>query len=124
MNCHASSERYPNEESMAAWKQMRQARWKRVAVVASLWVVLATSLVSIIQNFIAFGVCLMVSFATLAFVSRIQKKHYYAIPHSRDPQGQHRCIFCGHRGIFLKSQDRANRTHNHCSRCEELLFTE
>jgi predicted RNA-binding Zn-ribbon protein involved in translation (DUF1610 family) len=42
---------------------------------------------------------------------------YYTVPGSRDADGEHRCISCGHRGIYRKGEYRSNTVEAHCSKC-------
>lgn len=49
---------------------------------------------------------------------------YYSITGSTDQDGQHRCIFCGHKGIFRQGQYRSNATYASCSKCKTSLFVE
>jgi hypothetical protein len=49
---------------------------------------------------------------------------YYLVPGSRDASGEHRCIHCGHRGIFRKGQYKSNEVEANCSKCSRNLWTE
>ncbi len=53
----------------------------------------------------------------------LSEKDYYSIPYSRDAGGSHRCIFCGHRGIWKSTVYQTNTVVSKCSKCQELLFT-
>ena len=46
---------------------------------------------------------------------------YYQFSHSRF-NGQHRCIFCGHSGIYKKGVYASSRVDHNCSKCGEELF--
>jgi predicted nucleic acid-binding Zn-ribbon protein len=50
-------------------------------------------------------------------------EQYYSLPGSRDAHGKHRCIHCGHIGIFNKGEYATNNKHSGCSKCEAHLFT-
>lgn len=49
---------------------------------------------------------------------------YYSIPGSRDSTGEHRCIHCGHRGIYRHGQYKSNTKYADCSKCKANLWTE
>lgn len=48
---------------------------------------------------------------------------YYSIPGSKDSNGEHRCIHCGHRGIYRHGEYKTNNEHAKCSKCKEHLWT-
>lgn len=47
---------------------------------------------------------------------------YYRIPGSRDADGEHRCIHCGHRGIHHHGEYRSNEKFADCSKCKTNLW--
>lgn len=49
---------------------------------------------------------------------------YYRIPGSAYPNGDHRCIFCGNKGIWRQGEYKGNSTYARCSKCQESLFVE
>lgn len=49
---------------------------------------------------------------------------YYSIAGSRNQNGEHRCIGCGHPGIYRKGQYRSNATYAGCSKCGQPFFAE
>ncbi|ATB42945.1 hypothetical protein CYFUS_008424 [Cystobacter fuscus] len=55
---------------------------------------------------------------------RVSASNYYSIPHSNDAEGEHRCIFCGNRGIWRKGVCRTNDKIANCSKCKAQLFYE
>jgi hypothetical protein len=53
------------------------------------------------------------------------KEHeYYTVPGSRDGNGEHRCIHCGHRGIHRSTEYKTTTTYARCSKCRETLWVE
>jgi hypothetical protein len=55
---------------------------------------------------------------------RWREAEYYSVPGSRDADGEHRCIHCGHRGIHRHGKYRSNTTYADCSRCKEPLWVD
>lgn len=47
---------------------------------------------------------------------------YYSVPGSRDEQGEHRCIVCGHRGIYRHGEYKSNAEYADCSKCKTNLW--
>ena len=47
---------------------------------------------------------------------------YYALPGTRDAQGEHRCFACGHRGIHRRGRHKSPRTYADCSKCGTNLW--
>ncbi len=54
----------------------------------------------------------------------ITESEYYEITGSTDSEGNHRCAWCGGRGIWRKSEYKSNEVECHCSKCRRLLWTE
>lgn len=50
------------------------------------------------------------------------ERDYYAVPGSRDEQGEHRCIACGHRGIYRHGQYASNAEYANCAKCKTRLW--
>lgn len=50
------------------------------------------------------------------------ERDYYSVPGSRDEQGEHRCIGCGHRGIYRHGQYASNAEYANCSKCKTRLW--
>jgi hypothetical protein len=53
----------------------------------------------------------------------VSSGEYYALPGSRGPAGDHQCIHCGHRGVYVQGQYRTNFRHHSCTKCKSHLFT-
>lgn len=49
---------------------------------------------------------------------------YYSIAGSRDNKGEHRCISCGHKGVYTQGQYRTNAKFSSCSKCKKPLFVQ
>jgi hypothetical protein len=116
---------YPHEASLAQWHALTRSKTTKALLWASPLLALGGLSLWVIRDwwFVPF-VALILSINAFVYMRRVRPAEYYAIPHSSDAQGQHRCIFCGNRGIYKKGEYKTNNTHSHCSKCEELLFSE
>jgi hypothetical protein len=54
----------------------------------------------------------------------LYQAEYYSIAGSRDNDGKHRCISCGHKGIYVQGQYRTNAKFSSCSKCKKPLFVQ
>lgn len=71
------------------------------------------------------GVLAFLAFKGLAAKDRwLVENEYYSLSDSRDKNGEHRCIFCGGRGIYRKGEYASNVVYAGCSKCKSPLFTE
>lgn len=52
----------------------------------------------------------------------LSQAEYYSITGSRDDNGEHRCLFCGNRGIYRHGEYAGNTQYAKCSKCQEPLF--
>lgn len=68
-------------------------------------------------------VLLLSSLVFFPFLSRGESE-YYALPFSRDAQGNHRCVFCGNRGIYRHGEYKSDTKYADCSKCGKNLWTE
>jgi predicted RNA-binding Zn-ribbon protein involved in translation (DUF1610 family) len=50
------------------------------------------------------------------------KNQYYTLPGSKTANGEHRCAFCGNKGIYKHGAYKDSRTFYDCSKCEQLLY--
>lgn len=50
------------------------------------------------------------------------EQEYYSLPNTKNDNGQHQCLFCGHRGIYKSTIYKTNTVVSKCSKCEEELF--
>lgn len=53
----------------------------------------------------------------------VSSDEYYAVTGSRNGEGEHQCVHCGHRGIYVRGEYRTNYRHHNCSRCKQYLYT-
>lgn len=122
---------YPHDESINQWHELKRQRlslaltWVGVLGLSAILIgrfYLGSNLSSLISFFpVVFG--LIIGINVFIYVKRVRGKHYYGIAHSRDNNGNHRCIFCGNRGIYKQGEYKTNNTHCHCSKCEKLLYS-
>ena len=68
------------------------------------------------------GAAALMSIA-VAYYARWDEGDYYTVPGSKDINGEHRCIWCGHRGIYRHGEYRTNNEHAACSKCKTSLWT-
>ena len=122
---------YPHQTSATQWVALNQELERQERVAARFWFVPLFVFGALFGQFmfgslhVALLAGIALGFTSRSFVHRpVRKAHYYEIAHSRDGQGNHRCIFCGNRGIYKKGQYATQNTHSHCSKCEKLLFSE
>lgn len=76
----------------------------------------------------AFGIwaCGTAFATTLAWVALDMRawseRDYYSVPGSRDEQGEHRCIVCGHRGIYRHGKYKSDAEYADCAKCKTTLW--
>jgi len=71
------------------------------------------------------GLIVVIALTRMAHKDRwLVMKEYYSIGGSIDQNGEHRCIFCGNRGIFRKGEYASETTYAACSKCKSPLFIE
>jgi len=78
---------------------------------------------STVASCYVFGLIPFAVFALLLMNKRVSEDEYYGLPGSRGSDGGHRCIHCGHRGIYVRGEYRTNFRHHNCSKCKTNLFT-
>ena len=75
-----------------------------------------------------YGLLVIASPILALFVYNILGKftptNYYAVEGSLGQDGEHRCIFCGNRGIYRKGEYRTDKKYSSCSACGAFLFQE
>ena len=54
----------------------------------------------------------------------LSRDAYYTISGSTDAKGEHRCIWCGARGIWRQGEYQGNSTYCRCSKCRQNLWVE
>jgi uncharacterized membrane protein len=52
----------------------------------------------------------------------LSSAEYYSFPGARLQNMQHRCIFCGGKGIYIKGLYASNNRYAYCTKCESPLF--
>ncbi len=57
-------------------------------------------------------------------MGRFTASSYYAVDGARGQDGEHRCIFCGARGIYRKGEYRTDKKTASCAKCGTFLFQE
>lgn len=69
------------------------------------------------------GLVVLAVIGTLLTQKMVSSDEYYAMTGSRAESGDHQCIHCGHRGIYVKGEYRTNYRHHSCTKCKSHLFT-
>ena len=87
------------------------------------FLVLSTILILINLDFLVVilgfaGVSMLVTFYGRS------ESSYYELPYSRDDDGNHRCVFCGNRGIYRHGEYRSYTKYADCSKCKTNLWKE
>lgn len=114
---------YPHPETLDALVALRKKRLGQISVLCGLAVV-ASAAAAVFFGAIAALFVVVPALGIGFWLYRISSKDYYALPHARDASGNHRCIFCGNKGIYRKGEYKTNNTHRSCSKCQKHLFTE
>lgn len=114
---------YPYSESIDAWEALKASKrntamW--IFAVGAVLTVAATAVFGVTAAMVGGVMTLIVIMISM----RVSASAYYAIPHSLDAKGEHRCIFCGNRGIWRKGVYRTNNKIANCSKCKAELFYE
>ena len=114
---------YLHSETLDALVALRKKRLGQISVLCGLAVV-GSAATAVFFGAIAALFVVMPALGIGFWLYGISSKDYYALPHSRDTSGNHRCIFCGNKGIYRKGEYKTNNTHSSCSKCQKHLFTE
>lgn len=72
-----------------------------------------------------FGAFFVILVLSATFMGRnrwLTQEEYYSITGSRNHNGEHRCIFCGNKGIYRQGEYAGNTKYAQCSKCQEPLF--
>lgn len=116
---------YPYQASLAEWRDLKAKKLKNTFLLGSL--VLFTAFAVWVMTGFGFAgqiVTLIACIWTVLLTHRVSQKNYYALPHALDQEGEHRCIFCGGRGIYRKGVYKSTTVHSNCSKCQQRLFTD
>lgn len=73
---------------------------------------------------IAAGICVIVTLLAATNINKWSQKVYYSIPGSRDSAGEHRCLWCGSRGIHKRGVYKTDLVIADCSKCGAELWQE
>jgi hypothetical protein len=112
-------------------KKLAHLAAKRNPVVWGLFSIFG--LIALACFFLNLGIAVVVAFTVMAIVSLgfyfnpnrwLSSSEYYSFPGSRFENGQHRCIFCGAKGIFRQGEYKTDNKYAQCSKCESSLFAE
>jgi predicted RNA-binding Zn-ribbon protein involved in translation (DUF1610 family) len=112
---------YPHDESIEAWEELKASKRNRAKGFFTVGAVLAVA-AAVIFGLPALIGGVALTIIVLSFTLRMSASDYYSIPHARDAEDEHRCIFCGNRGIWYKGIYRSNAKVANCSKCKEELF--
>ncbi|WP_375766935.1 zinc ribbon domain-containing protein [Archangium gephyra] len=114
---------YPHSESIDAWEELKASKRNR-----AMWIfAVGAGLTAVATASVGFEAAPFGGVLTLIVIMlsmRVSASNYYSIPHSNDAEGEHRCIFCGNRGIWRKGIYRTNDKIANCSKCKAQLFYE
>ena len=120
-----STNTYPHSWSLVKWQDMKGKKNKNSLFLIS-GILLALFATWFMSGASAIGLIMAVVACawTVSLEQRVSQKNYYALPHARDEEGEHRCIFCGGRGIYRKGEYKSTTVHSNCSKCQKRLFTD
>ena len=118
-----STNTYPHSWSLVKWQDMKKNKNSLLLISGILLALFATWFMS---DASATGLIVAVIACawTIWLEQRVSQKNYYALPHAHDEEGEHRCIFCGGRGIYRKGVYKSSTVHSNCSKCQKRLFTD
>ncbi len=69
-------------------------------------------------------IILFLLLGVFAHIGSWHHKDYLRIPGSTDDKGEHRCIHCGHKGIYRSTIYKTNTTLANCASCRKHLWQE
>ena len=130
----------PGGQSAAAINKIMQGKNDRLASKAKLAFFLSISFAAaayvgykanfplgILAGMVVFAFILFfvsMSFAASSGRSWYTPTEYYSIAGSRFENGEHRCIHCGHKGIWRKGRYRTSNVYSFCSKCRKPLYAQ
>lgn len=120
----AGTSNYPNQAYLDSFNaKRREVRNTALTIAAAVLVVgVGYGLVK------EYGLLVIASPILALFVYNILGKftptNYYAVEGSLGQDGEHRCIFCGNRGIYRKGEYRTDKKYSSYSACGAFLFQE
>lgn len=107
-------------------KSIRRILWICALIGVSVGIMITTVTPQDTQGFgsaALFGGMLLAVVALFCRHGLMSKDQYYSIPGSQDDRG-HRCIACGHHGIYRKGEYKSNIVTAQCSKCEFPFWNE
>ena len=122
---------WPHPDLTAARAAVRAARLHHAKGVSRIVLVLAAPIICLVAfkfGWAGAGIGLVVT-AMLwvqgySSVEGIGGVEYRSLPGSVDASGKHRCVYCGHRGVFRQGQYASNSTWHQCTGCRKHLFVD
>ncbi len=124
---HNNNPNYPNLDAVKMHGDKYKEKSNNPATVIIVYLLALIVLFFIVGGDLAsfFVISLvMLVFAVMGICATrvVTEEFYYTIPTSRDVNGNHRCIFCGNKGIYKSTIYRTSTTVNACSKCSKELF--
>lgn len=117
---------YPNNEAVTMHEaKLKEKAYNSIAVIVIFSIILA--LMCLLAGNIL-GVLIGTAFIGIFFLTfllakkSVTEQYYYTLPASKDSEGNHRCIFCGNKGIYKSTIYQTNTVVNACSKCQKPLF--
>lgn len=107
-------------------RELAQRGIRLAQVIAGAGVVIAAITYVLWWNWmVSLGIAVVVAFvAVMSIRTDLTEAEYYRISGSRFADGSHRCVDCGHRGIWRHTVYGTNTTLADCSRCKRSLWRE
>jgi hypothetical protein len=122
---------WPHPQLAAGLAAIRAARLHRAKRDARIVLVLAAPITCLVAlKFGLPGVCIaLVVTALLAMngystVNGVCGIEYRTLPGSTDASGKHRCVYCGHRGVYRSGEYKTSSTWHQCTGCRKHLFVD
>lgn len=109
-------------ESVAKWQEITDTKDKNSLYCVGAGLVLALAGWFIFSVWGVFGAIALAGLGCY-LVTRFHSDDYYSIPHSRDSNGDHRCVLCGNKGIYRQGEYKTQNTHSSCTKCKTHLYT-
>jgi predicted RNA-binding Zn-ribbon protein involved in translation (DUF1610 family) len=119
---------YPHKEGLAAldeWEKRRLTLQLQLSGVTAVIVVVGCLGTLFTKESAIFIVCMVLALIMGAWIATLTTRSssdYYELPGSTDEHGDHRCIHCGHRGIYRRTPYATQSTIASCSKCQAELF--
>jgi ribosomal protein L37AE/L43A len=127
-NSNKDSHAYPNQNAIKMHADRLQERanspFKMIVLYAVTLIFMLFVTSGNLKFFAISAIVLGLLCLTLYFKIKkaVVEDFYYTIPSSKDEQGNHRCIFCGNKGIHKSTIYRTSITVNTCTKCRKQLF--